>query len=210
MFHKEVHIIDAIVAVILVEASLQGDSSLLSLNDMNGEFPENPTVFQNILNFIVLEKLDLLRLLETSGVEKTDNQKGNTQQQHLISLNEDEVLQSNERNVETNVTYTEEEEEEEGGKQNETVSLDKDETTCVKGFFSKEKNDEEDKTIKNVELNRFRFKPRDVAMEYNASEKKLDINEMLNMIPSAATDFDIDDDLVLEDISQQSIDSDDN
>lgn len=64
MFHNEVQITDAVVAIILVESSLQGESSLLSLNDMNSDFPEDPTIFQNALNFIVLDKLGLMCLLD--------------------------------------------------------------------------------------------------------------------------------------------------
>lgn len=74
MFHKEVQITDAIIAVILVEASLQEESSLLPLNDMNADFPESSTIFQNALNFIVLEKLELMHLLNGEEVDAGDGE----------------------------------------------------------------------------------------------------------------------------------------
>lgn len=65
MFHQEVQLMDAIVAVVLMEASLQGDASLLAMDfDVTATFPDDPTNSHNELTRIILDKLQLTELLE--------------------------------------------------------------------------------------------------------------------------------------------------
>lgn len=56
--------LDAVMAVLLLEASLQGDSSLLGLEfDLNAQFPSNPQESYEELAHLLLNKLDLAHLL---------------------------------------------------------------------------------------------------------------------------------------------------
>ncbi|XP_044258623.1 DNA helicase MCM9-like [Tribolium madens] len=72
MFHKEVTIVDAVVAVILVEMAMESDFSVFNLSfDTRNNFPLDPEQSYRELVQIVLKKLDLSDLLENeraSGV----------------------------------------------------------------------------------------------------------------------------------------------
>lgn len=65
MCHQEVQVLDAVTAVILIEASFQGEASLLALDfNLSADFPDDPRDSQDLWNQAVLEKLDLLHLLD--------------------------------------------------------------------------------------------------------------------------------------------------
>ncbi|EEZ97925.1 DNA helicase MCM9 [Tribolium castaneum] len=65
MFHKEVEIVDAVLAVILVETAMECDSSVFNLNfDTRRDFPLDPEQNYRELAQIVLQELQLNDLLE--------------------------------------------------------------------------------------------------------------------------------------------------
>lgn len=98
MFHQEVQMTDAIIAVVLMEVSLQDDASLLSLNfDLNSDFPENSRDWQDTLNQIVLEKLDLVHLLELD--ENVDHENCLTRQNANVASFLNEFKFSTDRKV---------------------------------------------------------------------------------------------------------------
>lgn len=244
MFHKEVQITDAIIAVILVEASLQGDSSLLALNDMNGDFPENPSVFQSALNMVVLEKLDLMHLLQIddegdkslesvssaldgshSGSEEIGKKIIYSDSETSLEEQQSEVESQRKRNnlvVSNENRFSDDEDNSQifktqnhntrcsNIKNNSQSSISSDETDTNCEVLHKNPTDVgQNKQPSNVtkKLELFRFKPREVDVSDNNA---VDINQMLNMLPSVAGDFNVDEmDLADIDISQQSVISDD-
>lgn len=63
MFHEEVEVVDAVMAVALVESSMQ-DSNVLELNyDNHTPFPDDPTEAYRELVTNILTKLNLLEIL---------------------------------------------------------------------------------------------------------------------------------------------------
>lgn len=244
MFHKEVQITDAIIAVILVEASLQGDSSLLALNDMNADFPENPTVLQSALSMVVLEKLDLLHLLEInegdkSTIESVSSGLDDSGRSGGEEIGKEVIYSDSENSSEQPQTETESEvQSQKYSKRNNLVIGDEnnisdedstgDKKSTSSSSFENIVDDEADtnsqilpvlhknpiddgekKQSSNVsrKLEIFRFKPREVDV---SDDNAGDINQMLNMLPSVAGDFNVDEmDLADIDISEQSFTSDD-
>lgn len=279
MFHQEVQVIDAIIAVTLMEASLQGDSTVLSLDfDLNSDFPENPAITQNYLNRIVLEKLDLLHLLEDTEETEGDNGfKANVKSfQSEFKFTSDRKMLSRstheDKSRETVIDVSNSSKQQQPSKSSFNDKQDASETNDItnrKSLKEKQKRTdhvsfatnslipdlkkrkrkksdklrESDDALENFvaldepkkpdnrsydlspvkaqndsrflyanvnaesdtgssthkrKLEAFRFKPRVDVAETSTLESGLDLKQMLNMIPSVADDFDIND---LDDVS---------
>lgn len=98
MYHTEVEILDAVMAVTLIEASMQGDSSVLGLGfDIHSSSPENPTETYTQLIRTVLCKLNLDDLLqkEIERLQDTNNDEQSTQE----SLEADKTLYNRFKNM---------------------------------------------------------------------------------------------------------------
>lgn len=102
MMHSEVEIIDAITAVILLEVSLERNSSLFCLDfNLNADFPEDPNQQHKEIATIILKKLDLLNLLEDSFLTEKNshlNQSYETSSSSLFMdkhINDESYLDSN-------------------------------------------------------------------------------------------------------------------
>lgn len=258
MFHKEVQVTDAIIAVILIEASLQGASSLLELNDMNADFPENPSIFQSALNMVVLEKLNLMHLFQIDESERsmapssvldyseTDEREKQNETIHSDCGNSSTEMQqdnddlqnqrdrerkNDEQEIVLNRNFVLEKPKNAKPKRSNKssvqnilqvadVTADEDLSSDIsyrglsvlqKSTADEHKKQQKDGVTSKVKgnLNNFRFKPRDVTVETSSvSNNVVDINRMLNMIPSVAEDFDMEE-FNLGDVSQQSFTLDD-
>lgn len=220
MFHQEVQLVDAVVAVMLIEASLQGDSSLLSLEfNLSANFPDNATVNQYLLARIILEKLNLLHLLEqTEDNTKNDNnhfdsdkkvtrrcdESDGNEKQSLKSFNVGEGTSgSNNKDENCNSNKVVVKHEKVGLSISKSHSVKKCTAAGEKEspiWINDEDNDQGEHcepipgTSKQIgKLSQFRFKPPIQGKEDGSGEIGLDINQMLNMIPSVATDFNAED-----------------
>nr|CAH7757678.1 unnamed protein product [Callosobruchus chinensis] len=73
MYHETVEVIDSIYAIVLVDTAMENESSLLSLNvSTNSVFPERPDVHYKTVLTTILEKLQLLEILETETSKLTE------------------------------------------------------------------------------------------------------------------------------------------
>ncbi|CAH1981091.1 unnamed protein product [Acanthoscelides obtectus] len=74
MCHERVEAIDSIYAIVLVDTAMENESSILSLNvNTNSLFPERPDVYYKTILTNVLEKLQLLELLEKEISNMSDS-----------------------------------------------------------------------------------------------------------------------------------------
>lgn len=253
MFRNEVQISDAIVAVLLVDVALQGDSPLLLLNDLNSDFPEDASVFQNTLNCVVLHRLNLMHLLESENrqTEKIENSQSLSSHKMSSSSSSKEVsfettssisscsesdheisgtVQHN-KNTDISDSSNSDTSVEENKKERHNCIMDESEETTGNSLYVHENFEptskrllfseaqasmETDLTEKSPlktrynsvskvkdSLRNFRFKPHTVAANSSSTNQGIDFNHMLNMIPSVAEDFNVDE-LVLDDLSGQS------
>nr|CAI5840576.1 unnamed protein product [Callosobruchus analis] len=74
MYHETVEVIDSIYAIVLVDAAMENESSMLSLNvSTNSVFPERPDVQYKTVLTTILEKLQLLEILEIETSKLREN-----------------------------------------------------------------------------------------------------------------------------------------
>ncbi|VEN59871.1 unnamed protein product [Callosobruchus maculatus] len=74
MYHETVEVIDSIYAIVLVDTAMVNESSLLSLNvSTNSVFPERPDVHYKTVLSTILEKLQLLEILEKETSKLKEN-----------------------------------------------------------------------------------------------------------------------------------------
>ncbi|XP_063908869.1 DNA helicase MCM9-like isoform X2 [Zophobas morio] len=92
MYHEEVEILDAIIAVILVETAMETESSVFNLRfNLKNDFPQDPTSNYREVMEIVLKRLDLHDLLEreldriNNGSKRSNKSDPGTGKSNLLS-----------------------------------------------------------------------------------------------------------------------------
>ncbi|XP_071450357.1 uncharacterized protein [Hetaerina americana] len=87
MYHSEVTIMDAVVAVSLVESSMQGAALISGVNALHASFPDNATDEYKVQVDLILKKLGLMHLLKEE-IEDINSQSSSFMYESSISHND--------------------------------------------------------------------------------------------------------------------------